>query len=64
MVPEIWSETDRIFCHFGPLFTLLPTPTPPPPPPPPTDPKNQNFEKKMKKMPEDIILLYIHVCHK
>ena len=20
MVPEIWSVTDRIFCHFGPFF--------------------------------------------
>ena len=24
MVPEIWSTTERIFCHFGPLFALLP----------------------------------------
>ena len=23
MVPEIWSETERIFCHFGPFFALL-----------------------------------------
>ena len=23
-VPEIQSETDRIFCHFGPFFALLP----------------------------------------
>ena len=23
-VPEIRSETDRIFCHFGPFFALLP----------------------------------------
>ena len=23
MLPEIWSVTDIIFCHFGPLFTLL-----------------------------------------
>ena len=22
--PEIWSETDRTFCHFGPFFALLP----------------------------------------
>ena len=21
---EIWRATDIIFCHFGPLFTLLP----------------------------------------
>ena len=24
MVPEIQSKTDRIFCHFGPFFALLP----------------------------------------
>ena len=24
MVPEIRSATDRIFCHFGPFFVLLP----------------------------------------
>ena len=30
----------------------------------PNDPKYQNFEKKMKKMPRGIILLYIHVSHK
>ena len=23
MVPEIWSVTERIFCHFGPFFALL-----------------------------------------
>ena len=27
----------------------------------PNDPENQNFGKKMKKMPQDIILLYIHM---
>ena len=46
MVPEIWSATDIIFCHSGPFFALLP----------PMDPENQNFEK-MKKAPEDIIIL-------
>ena len=24
MVPEIWSVTERIFCHYGPFFALLP----------------------------------------
>ena len=24
VVPEIWSTTDRIFCHSGPFFALLP----------------------------------------
>ena len=64
IVPEIWSVTDIIFCHSGPLFA----------PPwctingnhmmydswdilPPNNPKNHNFEK-MKKMPGDIIILY------
>ena len=42
MVPEIWSMTDRIFCHFGPFFALLP--------PPPMDPENQNFEKTKKSL--------------
>ena len=23
MLPEIWSVTDIIFCHFGPIFALL-----------------------------------------
>ena len=46
MVPEIWSVTDRIFFHYGPFYALLP----------PMDPENQNFEK-MKKIPEDIIIL-------
>ena len=58
MVPVIQSETDRIFRHFGPFFALLP---PPPPLPPllPNHPKNQNFDKK-KKMPGDIIPLYMY----
>ena len=34
-IPEIWSTTDRIFCHSGPFFSLLP----------PDDPEFQNFEK-------------------
>ena len=34
---------DRIFCHYGPFIS-------------PMDPENQNFEK-MKKPPEDIIIL-------
>ena len=25
MVPQIWSAIDRIFCHFGPFFALLPS---------------------------------------
>ena len=53
MVSEIWSMTDRIFCHFGLCFALLL--------PLPNRSKNQNFEK-MNKSPEDIIIL--HRCTK
>ena len=49
IVPGISSVTDRISCHFGPFFVLLP----------PNNPKNQNFEK-MKKLPGDITIL--HIC--
>ena len=35
---------DRIFCHYGHFFAILPQ----------KQLQNQNFEK-MKKMPEDII---------
>ena len=39
-VPVIRSETDRIFCHFGPFFALSPH----------NNPQNQNFEKMKKKL--------------
>ena len=45
MVLEIWSMTDRIFCHFGQFFALLPS----------KNAKNQNFEK-IEKTPTDIII--------
>ena len=44
MVAEIWSAMDRSFCHFEPIFVLLP---------PPNNPKNQTFEKTT----DDIIIL-------
>ena len=31
----VWSMTDQIFCHFGPIFAFYLT----------NDPKNQNFKK-------------------
>ena len=46
MVPKIWSATDRIICHFEPLFALLPS----------NNPKNSNFEK-IKILPGDIFIL-------
>ena len=49
MFPEILNLMDRIFCHLGPFFALLP----------PNNPKNQNL-KKMKKRSGDIIIL--HMC--
>ena len=51
MVPEIWSMTNRIFCHFRHFLPFYPHKTP----------KNRNFEK-MKKKPRDIIIL--HKCNK
>ena len=47
MVPEIPSETDIIFCHFGPFFC-------------PFTPIALLILKKMKKPPGDIIIL--HIC--
>ena len=46
MIPEIWSATDRFFCHSGQFFALLP----------PMAPENQNFGKINNK-PEDNIIL-------
>ena len=48
MDPEIPSATERIFCHFGPSFALLPL----------THAKNQNFEK-MKKTARDIFYICV-----
>ena len=50
MVREIWSVTDRILCHLGPFFALLPS----------NNLKNENFEK-MKKKPLEISLFYTDV---
>ena len=58
MVPEIWSTTDRTFCHSGPFLALLP-PSSPPPAYTLMDPENQNFEK-VNKVPGYIIIL--HKC--
>ena len=49
LVAEIWSATDRIFCHFRSFFAFLP---------------HQQHEKSKfwKKAPGDIIIL--HKCTK
>ena len=51
MVPEIWSATEKLFCHCGPIFAFF-------------VPTTQKIKiiKKMKKAPGDIIIL--HMCTK
>ena len=52
MMYDSWDlehATDKIFCHLGPFYALLPS----------FDPDNENFEK-MKKYAGDIISL--HMC--
>ena len=56
MVPEIWSATDRTFCHSGLFFALLPFY---PFWDPESQPKISKFWKN-KKTPWDIITL--HMC--
>ena len=51
MVPQIWSTTDIIFCHYGLFFALLPT----------NNTKNQNFEKM--KTSADIIILHMYTIN-
>ena len=48
MVPEIWSVKDRVFCHFGSFFALLPH-----------NLQNQNFEKMKKNL--EILSFYTSV---
>ena len=60
---HMWTKNHNHMMYgpwFGHFFALL---LPPTIPPPYIDPKNQIFDKKWKKMPGDIILLYIHVYH-
>ena len=47
MVPEIWSMTDKIFCHFGLFYALL-------------QPRKSKLWKNEKKIPGYIIIL--HMC--
>ena len=49
MFPEIWNAKDKIFCHFGPFFALLPH----------YWPRKLKFWKSVKT-PGDII--FLHVC--
>ena len=46
MLPEIWSVTDIIFCHFGSFFVLFHY-----------WPPKLKFGKNVKETPGDIILL-------
>ena len=64
-IPGMWSETVRIFCHFGPFFVLLPQhPLPPPNPLPPLPlmiPKIHILKQNWKKCLE-ILSFYIYMC--
>ena len=53
MVPEIWSATDSIFCHYGPFLALLH----------PYEPRKSKFEK-MKKEKAWIYYHFTNVYHK
>ena len=52
MVPEIWSVTDRMFCHYGPFFALLP----------PYGPRKSKFWKNEKNTWR--YYHFTHVYHK
>ena len=52
MLPEIWSATDKVFCHLRPFLPFYP----------PHNPENQNFEK-MKKNSRDIIILHMYTIN-
>ena len=52
MVPERWSATDRICCHFGTFLPFNPT----------NNLKKAKF-KKMKKMPGNIIILHLYTTN-
>ena len=54
------SDTDRIFLSLWAIFCPLPTP---PPPPLLMITNIKILKKKFKKMPGDMILLYIHMYH-
>ena len=55
MVSEISSATDRIFCHFGLFFAILP-----PPPPSPLQQSRKSKFLKLKKL-LDILSFYTWV---
>ena len=48
MVPYIWSTTDRMFCHFGPIFALWA----------PSQPAKSKFYKNEKNS-----MRYYHFTH-
>ena len=52
MVPEIWSVTDIIFCHFESFFALLPL----------QKPKKSKPWKKWKKH-RNVICILLHLMH-
>ena len=58
------TEWDRHWSHWAIPFPFTNTPHPPYPPPLQWSKKSKFKKKKMKKIPGDIIFLYIHVYHK
>ena len=51
LVPEIWSATDRIYCHLGLFFALLPH----------LQPGKSKFQKKKMKKTLEISSFYTSV---
>ena len=56
------SETDRIFCHFGPFLSFYHHTHPLPSHPMLNDPENQNFEKKKTEKNAWRYYPFIHTC--
>ena len=53
MVPEIWSVTDRMFCHYRLFFALLAR----------YGPRESKFWKNKKKAVEDITINDSHIIY-
>ena len=50
IIPEVWSATNKIFCHFAPFLHFYPY----------RNNLKMKLLKKMEKTPGDIIIL--HMC--
>ena len=63
VIPETWSTTDKIYCHFGTFFVLYLSP--PPPPHPPNNPTQitKTLKKKWKKCMEILSFYDNHMIY-